>query len=57
MQYFIALYMGIYLWGGVVKMVESTGDTSLKTRFLSKGENSSLKPIDTQVKFDFFQIS
>lgn len=46
--------MSIYLWGGVVKTVESTGDTGLKTRFLSKGENSSLKPIDTPNEICFF---
>lgn len=39
--------MSIYLWGGVVKMVESTVDTDLKNRFLSKGENSSLSLVDT----------
>lgn len=48
MQYFIAPYMTIYLWTGVVKIVESTADTDLKNRFLSKGENSSLKPIEIQ---------
>lgn len=46
--------MSIYLWGGVVKTVESTGDTGLKNRFLSKGENSSLKPIDTPNEICFF---
>lgn len=47
MQYFIALYLCMYLWSAVVKMVDSTVHVDLRNRFLSKAENSFLKPIGT----------